>query len=263
MSETPEAPQVTGKMFLFDRPELMSVEQHGQLGVGKPEKRFGFCSAVRAIPVTISEIPAAMKDYPVIFMSAEQPAPLAVVGLIDDVNLFVGDDGEWEANRYIPGYIRRYPFGVASESGGERIAIVIDAGFDGLRKGGEAPLFDNGAPTQMTQSAIEFCKNFERDRQLTDEFVKQLAPYELITGQNAQFTPQGATEPTTFAQYFGIDEKKLNELPDDKFLELRRSGMLAIIYAMVISMGNWRLLLERRARRFSLTEAQITDRVLN
>ena len=88
---------------------------HGGLGFIPPKLRYGFCANVRAVPVLVSEIPAAIKDYPVIFTSQENPKPLAVVGLVDDINLFVDEEGNWERNRYIPGYVRRYPFGVASD----------------------------------------------------------------------------------------------------------------------------------------------------
>jgi len=260
MSETQSDSQLSGKMFLFERPEMMNKEQHGTLGVSRPEKPYNFCANVRAIPVTISEIPAAMKDYPIVFMSKENPIPLAVVGVGSETNLFVDDNGEWEENRYIPGYVRRYPFGVASEAGGDRMAIIIDAAFEGFGPGGETPLFEaDGEPSENTRMAIEFCKTFERDRLMSEEFAKRLQPYDIIQGQTAQYTASGQSEPQAFAQYFGVDEQKFSALTDEKFLELRTSGMLAIFYAMMMSLGNWRVLLQRRAKRFNLSEDQVLN----
>lgn len=263
MSETQAGPQLTGKMFLFERPELLTKEQHSELGISAPEKRYQFCANVRAIPITVGEVSAAMKDYPIVFMSQEQPLLLAVTGVIDDVNLFVDDNGDWEENRYVPGYIRRHPFGLASESEGDRMAVVLDAGFEGVKQGGERPLFENGEPTEITQSAIEFCKTFERDRALTDEFAKRLIGYDLLNPQTAQYTPQGSTEPRTFAQYVGIDEERFNALTDEQVLEMRKSGMLAVIYAVLMSLGNWRILLQRRAKRFNLSEDQLLGSAIN
>lgn len=263
MSETQAGPQLTGKMFLFERPELLTKEQHGGLGLVAPEKRYQFCANVRALPITVGEVPAAMKDYPIVFMSQEQPALLAITGLIDDVNLFVDEKGEWEENRYVPGYVRRHPFGLATESDGERMAVVLDAGFDGVKDGGDQALFENGAPTQVTESAIEFCKNYERDRVLTEEFSKRLGAYDLLRPQTAQYTPQGASEPRSFAQYVGIDEQRFNELTDEQIIEMRKSGMLPIVHALLMSLGNWRLILQRRAKRFNLTEDQILQQAIN
>ncbi len=263
MSETQASSQLSGKMFLFESPELMNNEQHGNLGITPPTKRYEFCAKVRAIPITVSEIPAAMKDYPVVFMSEEQPIPLAIVGMIDDVNLFVDESGEWEENRYVPGYVRRYPFGLASESSGERMAVVIDTSFDGLKPGGEVPLFENGEPTESTQAAIDFCKTFEKDRVLTEEFGRRLRSFDLIQNQTAQYTSQNTGQPQAFARYFGIDEEKLGNLTDEQFLELRKTGMLPIIHALVMSLGNWRVILQRRAKRFGLSEEQLLQQAIN
>ena len=263
MSESQESPQLSGNMFLFERPELLNKEQHGQLGMSNPGQRFGFCSNVRAIPITVTEIPAASKDYPIVFMGKENPVLLAVVGLIDDVNLFVDENGDWEAMRYIPGYVRRYPFGLANETGSERMAIVLDAAYAGVQPNGEMPLFNDGEPSDITQSAIEFCQAFEQDRMLTDEFISRLKPFDFIQAQTAHFTPQGQTEPKVFAEYFGIDENKLNALTDEQFLSLRKEAALAVVYALIMSMGNWRMLLQRRADRFGLSEDKILQSALN
>ena len=109
MSESQQSPQLSGNMFLFQRPELLNKEQHGQLGMSNPGKRFDFCANVRAIPITVTEVPAASKDYPIVFMGKENPVLLAVVGLVDEVNLFVDENGNWENKRYIPGYATSIP----------------------------------------------------------------------------------------------------------------------------------------------------------
>lgn len=263
MSEAQAAPQVTGQMFLYERPELLTKEEHGNLSLKPVDRPFGFAAKARAVPVTMSEVPSAMKDYPLIFMSKEQPQLMAVTGLYDDVNLYVDEEGKWEEHRYIPGYLRRYPFGLASETGSDRMAIVVDRAYDGLGADGEVPLFNNGELAEQTQAAVDFCKNYERDRHMTEQFAKVLSDLELIQPQTGQYTPQGATEQVSFAQYFGIDETRLNELSDEKATELRRNGTLPLAYAILMSMGNWRTLLQRRAKRFNLSEADIFKPAVN
>ncbi len=261
MSQTPGAPQISGKLFLFERPELLNKEQHGNLGVSPPANPCSFCSNVAAIPLTASEIPAAVKDYPVVFLSEEEPLPLAVVGLIDQTNLFVDENGQWTADTYIPGYIRRYPFAIANETDGERLAIVLDTAYDGIVPSGETPLFEGGEPSEATQQAIEFCKAYEQDRRMTEQFTSILKESGLVRGQAAQYTPKGETGPKPFAQYFGIDEKGLSDISDEKFLELRKSNILPFLYAQLMSLGNWRNLLMRRAKRFNLTEDQVFEQI--
>lgn len=263
MSEAQAAPEITGKMFLYERPELLMKEKHGDLALKPASQPFGFAAKARAVPLTLSEIPAAMKDYPVIVLSKEQPQLLAVTGLYDDVNLFVDDEGNWAEYRYIPGYVRRYPFGLAAETGGERMAIVIDRAFEGLGSSGERPLFTNGEPTAQTQAAIEFCKTYERDRQTTEQFVKTLIESDIIQQQTAQYTPTNSKEPVAFAQYFGVAEERLNGLDKDKLADFHARGVLPLAYAMLMSMSNWRMLLQRRAKRFNLTEETMFKPAVN
>lgn len=256
MSQTAVAPQITGKMFLFERPELLNIEQHRELGLDPAKKPFAFCSAVRAVPLTISEIPEAGKFYPIVFHSVEEPMPVAILGLVSDVNLFVDDNGNWESNAYIPGYLRRYPFALASETGSDRMALVFDAAYEGVSKDASRKLFNENQLSEFSKLAMEFSRNYEGDRRLTDQALKSLKKFNIIQPQTAQFTPGGATDAVSFAQYFGVDEKKLNELSDEQFLELRRTNLLPILYAQLMSMANWRHLISRRMQRFGLTEVE-------
>lgn len=262
MSQTQSTPEVSGNMFLFERPELLNKEQHGAMGLTPIDTPYEFCAKVRAIPLTITEIPSASKHYPVVFMSQEDPVPLAIVGLFDDVNLFVDETGAWQKGAYIPGYLRRYPFALASETGGDRFAIVIDTGHKGVSSSPEVKFFnDNGESSDATKQALEFCKSYETDRLRTMEIMKVLMENDLVQGQSAQYTPTGQTEPQSFAGYFGIDEQRLNNADDATFLDLRKRGVLPILYAQLMSLSNWRTLLQMRADRFNLTEDQIMQQV--
>lgn len=265
MSETPIAsqgqPQVTGQMFLYRRPVLLSAEAHGHLGMKQVERPFEFCGKIRAAPITVSEIPIAAKTYPVVFASLEQPMPLAILGIIDDANLFVDDNGVWERHAYIPGYIRRYPFGVARDEKSDRYAVVLDGDFEGLDPDAESRLFNGKETTAFTKDAIEFTKGYEDDRRLTERAVDALKKTGLLTIQTAQYTPTDGGEARAFAQYVGVDEAMLKDLDDAKFLELRKTGILPLLYLQLASMANWRMLMARRAERFKLSEAEFLNPV--
>ena len=266
MSQTPPAaanPQLEGQMFLFTKPELLTKEKHGGMGISRPDRPFGFAEGVRAVPLTISEVASAMRHFPVIFANQENPVPLAVLGIIDEQNLFVGDDGEWEDGVYVPGYLRRYPFALAtdkqSDPNNPRMAIILDEGYAGLKQGGDLPFFDGaGEPSDAMKQAMEYCQQYERDRLMTQQFATKLKEYDLIADQVAQFTPEGG-EARPFARYTGVEEQRLQNLSDDKFLELRRSNILPLLYAQLMSMGNWRMLMDKRARRYGLEGAQVLE----
>lgn len=257
MSHTQPAGQISGKMFLYERPELLSREMHGEYGINPPQRPFEFCAKVRAIPLVLGEFVLAARTYPIIFHQSTQMIPLAVVGIVDDVNLFVDDNGNWESETYCPAYVRRYPFAIASESGSDRLAIVVDMAFPWLAPGGQNQFFANGQPTQATQQMIEFCKGYEGDRRVSEDLLKQLEALDLVTAQQAQYQPPGTSENLAFANYFGVDEERLRNLSDSKFLEMRRTGLLGIVHAQLWSMGNWRMLMQRRMTRYNLTMDQV------
>lgn len=266
MSETtPEqaAPSVEGSMYLFTKPALLNKAQHGSMGVSRPARPFAYAEGIRAIPLTVSEVASASRHYPVIFTTNEQAMPLAVVGLIDDENLFVDADGNWEENAYIPGYLRRYPFALANDKQADpqnpRMAMIVDEAYDGIVEGGELPFFVDGEPSDAMKQAMDYCQTYERDRLVTNQFAQQLPKYSLLAEQVAQFTPDDGPEARPFAKYVGVDENKLNALSDEQFLELRKSNILPILYAQLMSMGNWRLLMERRARRHNLTGSGVLE----
>ena len=261
MSQTPAIPQISGKMFLYESPELLNPEAHGGLGLQTVEQPFKFAAKARAVPLTVSEIAAASRFYPVVFLTQEQPLPMAVVGLIDEHNLFVDEEGKWDPETYIPGYVRRYPFGIAAENEGQRFAVVIDRAYEGFTYGGEQPLFEGAEPSAFTQNAIDFTQKYEQDRQMTNRFMEELKRFDVVAGQTAQYTPQNQTgptgEPRPFAQYFGCDENKLKSLPDAQFLEMRQINILPLLYAQLMSLTNWRILVQRRAKRFGLSEESV------
>ncbi|WP_395674302.1 SapC family protein, partial [Phenylobacterium sp.] len=110
-------------------------------------------------------------------------------------------------------------------------------------EGGDMPFFEDGKPSQYTQNCIEFCNNFEMERQRTLSFVQLLKDLDLFELKTANFTPQNpdgsAGQPQKIADYFGVSEEKLNKLPTEKLVELRDNGALGQIYAHLLSLVGW------------------------
>ena len=70
-----------------------------------------------------------------------------------------------------------------------------------------------------------------------DSVAKQLAEMELLQEMRFEATlPNG--DKLDVEGFLTVDEKKLEELPDDKVLQLHRSGLLALLQMHRVSMGN-------------------------
>jgi hypothetical protein len=260
METATAAPDVslTGQVMLYAKPELLSKEAHGQLGVNPSPIRFGFAAATHVCPLTVPEFGPAALSYPIIFVGEERN-PVVVMGLQEGQNLFATPETGFDMDTYIPCYIRRYPFVLAAADNapaGEenRMLVGIDRGYSYISENAEYPFFENGEPTQYTKNCIQFCNDFDTQVRMTQQFVGVLNQLDLLETRSASFTPQNpdgtpSGEPQKIADFYAVSEQKLLNLPIDKLAELRTTGALQQIYAHLNSLFGWERLIVRALSR--------------
>jgi hypothetical protein len=241
-----------GQKLFYTQPELLNHEAHGSLGLRVPERPFEFAKKSRALPLTLNEIPSAQKHYPVVFSDLDNPVPLAVVGTVDDVNLFIDEQGNWERETYIPAYVRCYPFALAARSDDE-FAVVIDRAADSISDKPEQPFFgDDNKVTPGTQSLIDFCGRYDAETRRTARFGQRLKDLGLLAGQQvSRKTPEGKEVPV--ANYVAVDSDRLNDLDNAVVKELFDQGFLAGVFAHLFSLENWHVMIERMNTRETQT----------
>ena len=242
-----KAPVLEGKMYLYRQPELLNHELHGTLGLSRPERPFEFAREARVLPLTLPEMSNAQMFYPIIFTDMDNPLPLAVVGTNEDVNLFVDDDGHWDAGSYIPAYARCYPFSLAAGAN-DKFAAVIDRSAEMISETPEQPFFEGDKLTPQTQAMIDFCGRYDAERRSALEFGSKLKELGLLAGHTATRTsPAGEQEKV--ADYIAVDRNKLAELGPETLPGLLQNGYLACIFAHIFSLENWPRLVERHTAR--------------
>ena len=239
----PSPGEISGNVLFYSKPEPLSPELHSKLGVVRKDGPFGFAAVGHAVPLTVGEFQLAAVNGPIIFVGPEK-LPIAVMGLNSGENMFVKPDGTFEPGIYVPAYIRRYPFVFANDDVGKQMVLCIDRDADFIVEGGDLPFFEpDGQPTEYTKNCIEFCNNFEMERQRTQSFIQLLKDLDLFEPMVANFTPMNADgtagEPTKIADYFGIADEKLAKLTPEKLKELRDNGALPQIYAHILSLVGW------------------------
>ena len=242
MTDTTSSAALSGNVLFYGKPEPLSVEIHGTLGVDPVEKPYGFVAQSNLVPLTVTEFAPAALSYPVIFIG-DARMPVAVMALRGGENLFVNDAGEFRPEAYIPAYVRRYPFVFANDDAQKRLILCVDRDAPFIKDGGATPLFIDGKPSPYVEQAMEFCNNFEQERQRTDAFVKLLTELDLLDTREAVFTPRNPdgtpAAPQKIAEYFAVSEDKLKALPAEKLAELRDNGALGQIYAHLVSLLGW------------------------
>jgi hypothetical protein len=249
----PGSPQLEGQVLFYKSPEPLDARLHGNLGLRQSDRPFSFAAKQHFVPLHVTEFSPAALNYPIIFAGSNY-SPLAVMAINPGENLFISDDGLYKPGAYIPAFIRRYPFVVAKDDEQNRLMICIDRGSDlFVEGGGDLRLFEAGQPSQYTKNCIEFCSNFDVDRQRTDLFVEELKGLDLLESKQTTFTPRmpdgSDGPPQLIAEYFAVSEEKLKALPADKLAGLAASGALGQIYAHLISLlGFERLIVETGKR---------------
>ena len=236
-----------GRMFLYTQPQLLTVEEHGHLGLNSSSRPYDFVRSIRVVPLAAAELSSAQKNYPIVFSDLKKPALLAVVGVFEDRNLFVDDNGNWDGSAYVPAYIRCHPFALASRPN-DQYAVVIDRAAAVISDNPEQPFFDGRNLAPPIQAQVDFCAQFSAHRPATQAFCDRLIELDLLSGQQATFTPQGQDKEQTIASYVAVDFDKLQKLDAETVHKLFRDGMLSAIYAHRFSLENWFRLLERRNR---------------
>lgn len=233
-----EAPAANLPLF-YKEPRPLDSEAHKDLAL-KDDLGFGFTEKVNAVPVNLVEMPQICHAYPIAFSPDANATPVAILGLRDGENLFVGKDGKWKANTYIPAYIRRYPFIFSEMPDSDQLTLCVDL-LDGVTvdKKGDKKFFDkDGKPTDLASNALEFCKSYHAAAQRTLEFSRDLLAKDMLIDRQAQISV-GEDVRINFTGFKIVDEKKLAELDDAVILDWRKKGWLPFLYAHLFSGAQW------------------------
>lgn len=240
---------MTKQLQFYDEIAPISAERHRHWSVEK-QPDYAYTSHSNAVPLTAAEFAAAALEYSIVFLGGESsPTPMALLGLSPEENLYLEDGHRWKA-RYIPAFIRRYPFVFAQGDGGHIYTLCIDESFQGCNQEGRGePLFDiSGAGSGYLNAMMQFLTSYQQQIARTTEFCDKLMELDLLEEMTARFElPNG--EKAQVKGFMAVDRSKLTQLPADTLAELASDGVLELIYAHLLSMRNFAELLELRTRQ--------------
>jgi hypothetical protein len=210
---------------------------------------YGFTANAQSVPLGLGEIEAASQHYPVLFTAGPNPLPVALLGLADSSNLFLEADGRsWRAGTYIPAYVRAFPFIFVEDAASKTVYVGMEEDAACLRHEGGDALFEDDKPTSALNDAIAFCSAFRDNLAAAAAFGRALDEAGLL--QEEEATINFTTGASTRIRGFKIlVSDRLAQLSDEVFLDWRRRGWLAPIYAHVLSAGRWGRLIELAAAR--------------
>jgi hypothetical protein len=239
---------------LHKKPVALDREKHRNLKLRADHSNLKASAGLNAFFLTAAEFADACKEYPILFLAAgtdaegkQQVAPVAVFGVTPGENLFLEADGRWDAY-YVPAMLRAYPFTMARIDE-QQFAVCLDEAWDGFSQDEGRPIFEaDGKPTPMLEEMRKFIEQIEIETERTRLVGAKLMEMKLLQSKRFDATlPNG--EPLSVDGFLAVDEERLAALTDAEALELQRSGLLALLHAHQISMGNMRRLLDKRIAR--------------
>ena len=237
MASTPASPTEQSLPLFYGGLVPLSSQLHPTHGL-KPRSDLAFSRKTHAIPVTVDEFAIVQRFYPIVFGLGDNPAPLALVGLQEGSNLYLGADDQWEAGQYIPAFVRRYPFMLARLSPqSDDLSLCFDDTAGQIVADQGEPLFNGTEPTDTTKSVLAFCEQFEQAVMRTRAFMEELAKLDLLMDGEVTIQREGLTEPAVYRGFRMIAEDRLQDLRGDQARKLVKSGMLGLGYAHLFSLS--------------------------
>jgi len=239
---------------LHRQPVPVDREQHRHMRVRWPVTDWSVASKLNAIFIAAVEFGDTCRDYPIVFVRAGQGddgkplvAPIAVLGVLNEDNLYV-EGKSWRQAGYLPAVLRGYPCGIARIDNA-RFAICMDAAWPGLSPDDGEPLFTpDGQPGSLLAQTQAQLEKLEVEIQRTRLVCARLLELDLLRDMRFDATlPDGRKH--TVDGFLTVDEGKLAALPDATIVEMHRQGLLGLVHAHWVSLGNMRKLLDWHVQR--------------
>ena len=200
------------------------------------------------VNIRVAEISKASACMPVFLNKYEDSdswAISSVTSLEMNKNLFVVDD-KWTVN-YVPNVMRTYPFFVVvgQRDGNGVLTVGIDEEDKAFNTKDGVGIFDkDGKSTPAMSSVLQLLEADVQGKAHTVDFVKTLEKFDLIHSLIMRVKYQNG-QVNSVSGLKSVNEKKLQELSDDEFIELRKTGFLGPIYALILSVYQLNELMKR------------------
>ena len=219
----------------------LDKEKHKDLKVAV-SNTFKFAKDTHLAAATIREFAQLAATMPLVFIedaNTKRHHIVAMLGMEQNQNLFL--TGESWQGPHIPMNLLRYPFDVRPD--GDKLGVFIDENSDLINDEGQPLFTDDGEPSEFLKNRQQFLADLANSEMMTQRFVKQVIDLDLLDPIQIRLIYKSGQQRNVTGM-LGINEKKVLELPEDKVVELHKSGFLGAMYAVMMSLGQLNRLVE-------------------
>ena len=238
---------MTSQLLIYESAVPVSAGRHGNWSV-EVGADYGFSRKVNSVPLMAVEFPHAAAEYAIVFSGTPDAfIPAVILGMRGEENLYLTGQGGWQA-KYIPAFVRRYPFVFSSSQDGKTFTLCIDEAFPGVNQAGRGQrLFgEDKKPTPYVSNVLKFLEQYQIEFRRTQAFCSKLKDLGLLEPMRAQANlPSG--ERLALTGFMAVSREKLKGLPGDKLAELAKTDELELLYLHLQSMRNFAAMVNRLA----------------
>jgi hypothetical protein len=236
------------QLLIYENAVPVSKTNHRDLSI-KVDTTFAFAKEINAAPITAVEFPVAAREYTIVFTGkGDSLAPAVILGVKAGENLFINGNGF--SSKYVPAFLRRYPFVFASADKGENLTLCLDESFAGCNKEGQGErLFDSeGKQTIYLKNVLGFLKEYQKQHARTKLFSKKLEDLGLLETMQAVIDPANGKR-ARLSGFLAVSRAKLKALSAKQVEGLFKTDELELIYLHLQSMRNFEVLVEKLSSR--------------
>jgi hypothetical protein len=234
---------LTVQMLFYEQAVPLSAGRHADCAV--EVRDYTFCRRVNSVPLTAVEFRSAAGEYPIVFVADGQSVqPAVVLGLRAQENLYVSDDGEWQG-RYVPAFVRRYPFVFSQGTEDRHFVLCVDEAFHGFNRAGRgnALFTPDGQPSTYVERVLRFLQDYRAQFVRTRAFCARLAQLELFVPMRARVGAAGAE--VSLGGFSIVDRNRLKALSGERLTELMAEDELELVYLHLQSLRNFEAMRHR------------------
>ena len=231
------------QLLIYSNVKPVTKKEHAEWSL-KGTGNLNFAADINSLPLTLPEIALAAHELPVVFSGGDNVVPTVITGLRDGENLVIDVNGKWQG-RYVPAFLRRYPFVFSKPEDSDTFTLCLDETYDGWNQDGEGErLFDAaGEQTQYLGGVLNFLQEYQSHFNQTQSFCDRLRELDLLEPVTATYEIAGANK-MSLGGFYAVNRQKLKALPQETLIAMLSRDELELIYLHLFSLNRFNHLVE-------------------
>lgn len=233
------------QLLIYETAVPVSKTRHGDCSV-EMAGGYEFTRHVNAVPLMAIEFPAATQEYAIVFAGKDDVImPSVILGMRGQENAYLDSAGGWRA-KYIPAFVRRYPFVFSSSDDGKTFTLCIDEAYAGFNRAGrgQAMFAEDGKPSVYVDGVLKFLQEYQAQFQRTRIFCDKLRKLDLLEPMQATLALETG-ERISLTGFMAVSRDKVKALSGEALAELAKTDELELLYLHLQSMRNFNVMRDR------------------